>query len=90
MVLQLEDCVDFVQVLYPEPDVFFLLDVDMTSNDRKVLMLRTRISLLVAIKPKMRETQTKQEKGYLGPSQRLLHPGDTQKMIIESNDVGPF
>ncbi len=47
--LQLEDCVDFVQVLYPEPDVLFLLDVDMTSNDRKVLMLRTRISLLVAI-----------------------------------------
>ena len=38
----------------------------------------------------MRETQIKQEKGYLGPYQRILQPGDTQKMIFEGNDVGPF
>jgi len=64
--------------------------MDMTGNERTALMLNNMNKSFGGNKPKMRETQIKQEKGYLGPYQRLLQPGDTQKMILESNDVGPF
>jgi hypothetical protein len=38
----------------------------------------------------MRHTYIPQEKGYLGPCPRKLHPRDTQSMVFLCSNDGPF
>jgi hypothetical protein len=92
MVLQLEDCVDCLTVLFPDYEFLFLLDLSCV-HDRQwedSLNMGNMNMSCSGNKPKMQETKIEQERGYLGPYRRELHPGDTQKMIFTLEDIGPF
>ena len=39
---------------------------------------------------KMRPMTIKQENGYLGTNPQILNPGDTQFMVFQTGDTGPF
>jgi len=71
MVLQLEDCCDMVTNLYPQYDFLFL--VDHSSGHDKQREDGLNVSRMTrnfgGAQRKMRDTQIKQEKGYLGPFQ---------------------
>ncbi len=38
----------------------------------------------------MRDTKIEQERGYLAPYHRELHPGVAQKTIFTPENIGPF
>jgi len=92
MVLQLEDCCDVVTSLYPQYDFLFL--VDHSSGHDKQREDGLNVSRMTrnfgGAQRKMRDTQIKQEKGYLGPFPRILNPGDIQSLVFKSTDDGPF
>ncbi len=92
MVLQLEDCVDCLKVLYPQHDFLFLLDHSCGHDRQRVdgLNIENMNKLYGSNKPKMRDTKITQEQGYLGPYQHKLSPGDVQQMSFQSTDDGPF
>ena len=92
MVLQVEDCVDCLTVLYPEHDFLFMLD-HSCGHDRQRedgLNAENMNKSYGGNKPKLRDTLISQEHGYLGPYPRQLQPGDTQKMVFLPSDEGPF
>ena len=78
MVLQLEDCMDCLKVLYPQHNFLFLLDHSCGHDRQRVdgLNVENMNKLYGGNKPKMRDTKIAQEQGYLGPYQRKLSPGD--------------
>jgi hypothetical protein len=39
---------------------------------------------------RVRDTEIKEEIGYLGPHSPLLKVGDTQRMIFQEEDAGPY
>jgi hypothetical protein len=92
MVLQVEDCCDVVTNLYPQYDFLFL--VDHSSGHDKQREDGLNVSRMTrnfgGAQRKMRDTQIKQEKGYLGPFPRILNPGDIQSLVFKSTDDGPF
>ncbi len=92
MVLQLEDCVDCIKVLYPEHNFICMLD-HSHGHDRQRedgLNVENMNKSYGGNKSKMQGTYIPQEKGYLGPYPCKLHPGDTQSMVFLSSDDGPF
>jgi hypothetical protein len=92
MVLQVEDCVDCLKVLYPEHDFLFLLD-HSCGHDRQRqdgLNVENMNKSYGGNKPKLRDTYIAQERGFLGPYPRKLQPGDTQQMVFSTSDEGPF
>jgi hypothetical protein len=91
-VLQLEDCVDCLSVLFPDHEFLFLLEHSCRHDRQRedCLNAEDMKRSFGGNKPKMRDTRIEQEKGYLGPYCRQLHPGDTQKMIFTPDDIGPF
>jgi hypothetical protein len=94
MVLQLEDCVDALQILFPQFDFIFLFD-HSNGHDRMQpdgLNMRKMNKLFGGQQPKMRPS-TLMDKGCFGPHHTeayKLQPGDTQSMVFESTDPGPF
>jgi hypothetical protein len=92
MVLQLEDCVDCLKVLYPEIDFLFMLD-QSCGHDRQRedgLNVENMNKRYGGNKPKLRGTYIAQEKRFLGPYLRKLQPGDTQRLVFSPSDDGPF
>jgi hypothetical protein len=87
MVLQLEDCIDVLQCLYPQYDVLFKFDHSCGHNRQCKDGLNVEKIW----------RQTKQttyllntaRKGYLGQLPRILNPVDVQSMVFLPGDEGP-
>jgi hypothetical protein len=92
MVLQLEDCVDVLKHLNPEYDYLFLFDHSSGHDKQREdgLNVKNMTKSFGGTQRKMRNTLIKREKGYLCPYQRKLNPGDTQSMVFQDTDDGPF
>ncbi|KAI2490891.1 hypothetical protein MHU86_23687 [Fragilaria crotonensis] len=94
MVLQLEDCVDVLNVKYPqEYDFLFLFDHSCGHDRQREDGLNVeKMSKTYGgrAQRKMRETMIKQSQGYLGPHSPKLQVGDTQSMVFNAMDSGPF
>jgi hypothetical protein len=92
MVMQLEDCVDVLQQVYPQYDYLFLFDHSSGHDKQRSdgLNVKKMTKSFGGTQRKMRDTMIKQEHGYLGPCLWLLNPGDTQSMVFKDTDNGPF
>jgi hypothetical protein len=91
MVLQFEDCVDVVKVLYCEFDYIFLFD-HSCGHDRKRSDGMCVDSIRKGFGGKqsaMRDTMIATAE-YLGPFGHSVEVGTSQKMLFGSTDVGPF
>ena len=83
MVLQVEDVVDCLKVLYPEYGFIFMFD-HSCGHDRSQengLNARRMKAGFGGKQPKMRNTIIREEEGYLGNHARTLQPGDVQEMV---------
>jgi hypothetical protein len=90
MCLQYEDCVDTIQVLYPEYDSVWIFD-HSCGHDRDREDGLTVGNLRVnwgGKQSRVRDTLIQDEAGYLGP--HSLQVGDIQKMVFEEGDDGPY
>jgi hypothetical protein len=93
MVLQFEDCIDAVKVLYPDYDYIFLFD-HSCGHDRKQpdgLCANSIRKGFGGKQPEMRDTKIEAEE-YLGEFQHdlSLQVGSFQKRVFAPGDVGPF
>ena len=93
MVLQFEDCVDVVKVLYPEYDYIFLFD-HSCGHDRKRpdgLCANSIRKGFGGKQPRMRNTVIESD-SYLGRFRHglTLPVGSIQTMVFSSSDAGPF
>ena len=93
MVLQLEDCVDVLNVKYPQYDFLFLFD-HSCGHDRQredgLNVEKMSKGFGGRAQRKMRETKIKQSQGYLGPHSPKLQIGETQSMVFSPLESGPF
>ena len=91
MILQLEDCVDVVQTLYPEFDFLFMFDHSCGHDRQRDDALNAdHMSRGFGGKQKeMRSTKIK-DVSYFGSFERTLNVGDTQFMQYKDDDEGPF
>jgi hypothetical protein len=92
MVLQVEDCIDCLKVLYPEIKFILLLD-HSCGHDRQRedgLNVKKMTKSFGGKQGKLRDTVIKQQQGYLGPHDPKLKVGDAQHMIFQPTDEGPF
>lgn len=92
MSLQFEDCVDCLKVIYPQFDFVFLFDHSQ-GHAKKLTGGLDAYSMnkgYGGAQPMMRESQIKEEDGYLGIHSRTLNVGDTQSFVFSSDDIGPF
>ena len=92
MVLQLEDCVDIVKILYPQYDFFFLFD-PLWGNDKQRedgLNVNVMAKSFDGKQRILRIRKIKTHLGFLGEHPRILNPGDTQKMVFSDDNTGPF
>ena len=92
MVLQLEDCVDVVKVLYPQIEFLFLFDHSCGHDKQREdgLNVNSMSESYGGKQRKMRNTKILTHEGYLGEYDRILNPGDTQSMVFCDDDNGPF
>lgn len=94
MVLQLEDCVDVLKMLYPEFQFLFLFDHSCGHDKARedALNARNMNTMFGGSVPKMHDTVLREANGYLGlfEHDKKLHVGDTQRMVFAASDVGPF
>jgi hypothetical protein len=92
MVLQFEDVVDCLMVLFPQYDYLFMFDHSCGHDKQREDGLNVqRMSKLYGGKqPKMRDTVITHEKGFLGPFTKTLRVGDTQSLVFKAADSGPF
>ncbi len=87
-----EDCIDAIQALYPEFDTVWHFD-HSCGHDRgrgdglSVGNMRVNWG---GKQSRVRDTEIKEELGYLGPHSLLLKVGDTQRMIFQAEDAGPI
>jgi hypothetical protein len=94
MVLQLEDCVDCLKILYPTFDFVFLFD-HSNGHDRMQpngLNLRKVRKNYGGRQPKMRESKNV-DRSCFGPYHTKhfnLQPNGTQSMVFNPSDSGPF
>jgi hypothetical protein len=93
MVLQFEDCVDVVNVLYPGYDYIFLFD-HSCGHDRKRpdgLCANSIQKGFGGKQPMMRDTKIEND-SYLGRFRNglTLPVGSMQSMVYSSDDAGPF
>ena len=92
MVLQMEDCIDVLQVLQPDADFLLLFD-HSCGHDRQRedgLNVENMSKGYGGKQSKLRPSLIKQVDGYLGPFSRKLSAGDTQTMVFSATDDGPF
>jgi len=92
MVIQLEDCIDCLKVLYLQYDFVFLLDHSCGHDQQREDGLNAgKMSKTFGGRQKiLRDMAIKQENGYLGPFKRTLKVGDVQTMRFQSTDEGLF
>ncbi len=92
MVLQLEDCVDVLQCLYPQYDFLFLFDHSCGHDKQQPngLNAENMLKNYGGQQTILRSTVIKEERGYLGPHSRTLKPGDVQHFTFQEDDCGPF
>jgi hypothetical protein len=92
MVLQLEDCVDILNVKYPQYDFLFLFDHSCGHNRQRedgLNVEKMSKSFGGRAQRKMHETTIKQRQGYLGPHSPKLQIVDTQSMVFSPLETGP-
>ena len=93
MVLQLEDCIDVVKILWPQYDYLFLFDHSCGHDKQRADGLNAE-NMLRGYGGKqalLRDTTIEQEEGCLGPKiGRTLNVGDVQSFIFKPTDEGPF
>jgi hypothetical protein len=90
MVLQLEDCIDVVQALYPMYDFVFMFD-HSCGHDRKRpdgLGANDLNKGFGGAKPKMRDTKIV-EPEQIGIHTRMLSVRQTQRLVFAVTDEGP-
>jgi hypothetical protein len=92
MVLQMEDCADVLHTLYPQFDFLFLFDHSCGHDKQQPdgLNAENMAKSYGGKQNYLRPTIIKQEKDYLGPYPRTLRVGDTQFMVFQPGDSGPF
>jgi hypothetical protein len=92
MVLQLEDCVDCLKVVYPHLDFVFLFDHSSGHSKKRCggLDAGQMNSGFGGSQPPTRNSMIIHADGYLGPNDSILSVGMEQSMSFESTDVGPF
>lgn len=88
MVLQIEDCTDCFQVLYPGYDILFLLDHSnghdyQQQNGLNLNKIRKEFD---GQQPKMQNTIP----FSFGPHTPILKPGQIQSLVFLESDEGPF
>jgi hypothetical protein len=92
MVLQMEDCVDVMKVLYPNVDLLLLFD-HSCGHDRQRedgLNVENMSKGYGGKQSRLHPSLIKQVDGYLGPYNRKLNQGDMQTMVFSTTDDGPF
>jgi hypothetical protein len=92
MAPQFEDCVDAIQVLFPNYDSIKLFDRSC-GHDRGCpdgLEVGNMQTLWGGKQSHVRDTKIECEEGFLGPFSPKLHVGDIQSMTFSENDEGPF
>jgi hypothetical protein len=92
MVLQLEDCMDCLKVLFPQCQYLFLFD-HSCGHDRQRedgLNVENTSKSFGGKQSFMHDTLIKESHGYLGHYPKMLNPGDVQHMVFTENDPGPF
>ena len=92
MVVQMEDCIDVMTVLFPSYDYLFLFDHSCGhEKQREDGLNMENMSKTYGGKQRLiQPTLIKEEAGYLGTYPRKLNPGDIQHMIFTEHDEGPF
>ena len=92
MVIQFEDCVDCLTVLYPQYDYVFLFDHSCGHDKQREdgLNVQKMGKSYGGKQPAMRDTVISKKDGYLGPFQPKLQVGDTQVLLFCPQDSGPF
>ncbi len=89
MVLQMEDCIDVLKLLYPQNDVLFLFDhlcsqhEDGLNGEKMSKKYGGKQSIFCT-------SLIKQERGYLGRFPCTFNPGDMQQMVFLPDGEGPF
>jgi hypothetical protein len=93
MVLLLEDCVDILNVKYPQYDFLFLFDHSCGHERQRedgFNVEKMSKSFRGRAQRKMRETTIKKSQGYLGPHSLKLQIGGTESMVFSPLETGPF
>ena len=94
MVLQLDDCVDCLKIIYPTYDFMFILDHSSGHDKQKADGLNAcNMQVYYGGKQKhLRNTTILEEDGYLGPynHNKKLRVGDIQSFVYTETDDGPF
>ena len=92
MVLQLEDCVDCLKVVYPHLEFVFLFDHSSghSKKRRGGLDAGQMNSGFGGSQPTMRNSKILHVDGFLGPNDSILSVDMEQSMMFLPSDVGPF
>jgi hypothetical protein len=92
MALQFEDTTDVLKVIYPNYKFVYLFDHSSGhSKQRPDGLNASRMNKGFGGKHvPMRSTVIEAEEGFLGQFQRQLQVGDTQHLVFQSTDIGPF
>jgi hypothetical protein len=92
MVLQFEDCVDCLTVMYPQFHFVFLFDHSSGHAKKRIdgLDAASMLKGFGGSQPLMHPAKIEEENGYLGPYDPTLEAGDVQSMVFLATDTGPF
>jgi len=92
MSLQFEDVVDCLQVLYPNYDLVFMFDHSQGHARQHVnaLSAQQMSKSYGGAQPRMRDTTIMTQEGFLGSHVPLLGVGDTQSLVFQGADIGPW
>jgi hypothetical protein len=91
LIVQIEDCVDCLKVLYPQYEYLFQFDHSCGHDRQREDGLHvSNINLHYGGKQrKMRDSKIVSVDGYLGSYTKSLQVGETQKMSFVETDEGP-
>jgi hypothetical protein len=93
MSVQFEDCVDCLKVIYPHFDFVFLFDHSQGHAKKLTGGLVDAYCMnkgYGGVQPIMRESQIKEQDGYIGMYPHTLNVGNNQTFVFNSEDTGPF
>jgi hypothetical protein len=92
MSIQFEDCVDCLKVVYPHFEFVFLFDHSQGHAKKLTggLDAYCMNKGYGGAQPIMRESQIKEQDGYIGMYPHTLNVGDNQSFVFNSGDTGPF
>ena len=91
MILQFEDCVDIITCLYPQFQFLFLFDHSCGHDRQREDALNAEVmSKGFGGKQRHMHTSVMKDLTFFGPHSRILKLGDTQHMVYQDSDTGPF